>query len=83
MTLIVLMNYASDFYRGLYDVIKLLGPQHHKANVLTMNLYEEHEDIIFFGDWPFVAQHIFYGKDEGEKIVLGVLSLDGTQPFLS
>lgn len=64
------------YYKGLYQVVKLLGHQHGKATLLTLNPYEDHEDIMFFGDWPFTAQHIIPAEDEADDTVLGLLVLE-------
>lgn len=68
-----------EYYKGLYDILQLLGPQHDKETLLTLNPYEDHEDIMFFGDWPFIAQHIIAAENEDDDLVLGLLTLQEAQ----
>lgn len=51
------------FYEGLYECLYNFSLTHKVDKVLSSHFEEEHEDIKFFGRWPFVDEF----QDDEEK----------------
>lgn len=64
---------CKQFYTGLYDIIQLMGAPYGAHTCVTFNPTEEHEDVVFYGNWPFVTQHPIDDK------IMGFLPLDTAQ----
>jgi hypothetical protein len=46
-----------EFYSGLHEVIQMHAQDNNLSALLTLNSSDEHEDIKFFGGWPFRFEH--------------------------
>jgi hypothetical protein len=69
---------CDQFYRGLYECLHTFATNYKVSHMLSLNFYEEHQDISFFGRWPFrfeiEVSHLF-PKDDVEY-VLGIMEMD-------
>lgn len=43
-------------YAGLFDGLKAFAKEQSAQSIVTLHPLEEHEDIEFFGSWPFVLK---------------------------
>lgn len=64
---------AERFYQGLYQTLQQLSVFHHIPHILTFLPLSEHEDIHFFGKWPWKLQSKVE-KAQNLTYALGVLS---------
>lgn len=57
---------TEQFYRGIYDGIKEFAEANGIKAILCVNPVDEHEDIAYFGEWPFdVESQIELEVEEG------------------
>lgn len=52
------MVVTQQFYQELYKGIKEFGETYGIKALVCVNDYEEHEDIVFFGQWPFEVESL-------------------------
>ncbi len=57
---------VQQFYQGLFEGIKKFAQASSIKSILFVNPVEEHEDIVYFGQWPFeVESQIEIEVEEG------------------
>lgn len=71
-----------EFYTSLYDALMLQGQLNKKITLITANYEDDHEDIKYFGHWPFVMEHLIPGPDENSELIMGIIPMVD-QPALS
>jgi N-acyl-L-homoserine lactone synthetase len=55
-----------QFYRGVYEGMKKFAEANGIKSILSVNPIDEHEDIVYFGEWPFeVESQIEIEVEEG------------------
>jgi hypothetical protein len=47
---------TEQFYRGIYKGMKEFAKSNGIKAILSVNPVDEHEDIVFFGQWPFEVE---------------------------
>jgi N-acyl-L-homoserine lactone synthetase len=45
-----------QFYRGVYEGMKKFAETNGIKSILSVNPIDEHEDIVYFGEWPFEVE---------------------------
>lgn len=73
---------CKSFYTGLYHAMMLQGRLHQKLTLITANDLEDHEDIKYFGNWPFVMEHLIPAGDENCELIMGIIPMI-SQPAMS
>lgn len=66
-----------QFYRGLYNCLYNFAATQGTSHIISLNFLDEHQDISFFGHWPFAYEIEMKGlfpEDETEYVV-GLLEL--------
>lgn len=58
------------FYEGLYECLHTFALTHKVNRILTSNFEGEHDDIKFFGGWPFLSER------KENDICRGVLAMN-------
>jgi hypothetical protein len=64
---------CQDFYKGLYEALQLYAQQYQLDTLLSLASVEEHNDLLYFGEWSFLAQYRCEESDEDEELILGLL----------
>lgn len=64
------------FYKGLYEIIQLLGVNQDQATILMVNDIEEHENIKYFGEWPFEMDQVTKCEETATEFVLACVPVN-------
>ena len=63
---------TQQFYQELYKSIKEFARTYGIGSMLSVNLFDEHEDIVHFGQWPFDIESLIDLKSNGEVSTFAV-----------
>lgn len=66
-------NVIQNFYRGLYEVLINIAVAQDLDKIVSLSLEEDHQDLTFFGSWPFEKTHLL--KIESCPFVMGELPM--------
>lgn len=69
---------CEQFYRGLYECLCNFSAANNVRQMMALNFSDEHQDIKFFGRWPFRYEIETSGlfHDEADEFVLGLLEMN-------
>lgn len=64
---------TQQFYRGLYEGIEGFAKTSGISSILFVNPVDEHEDMTYFGQWPFEIESLIEIKvgDESDTYAVG------------
>lgn len=57
---------TQQFYQELYKGIKEVAKPYGIKKLVTVNPFDEHQDIVYFGHWPFEVESLIDLKSRGE-----------------
>lgn len=69
---------CEQFYKGLYECLHTFATNYKVRHLISLNFYEEHQDIAFFGQWPFhyeIEASSLFPEDNTDYIV-GLMEMD-------
>lgn len=63
---------TQQFYQELYKGIKGFAKTYGIKTLLSVNPFDEHKDIAFFGQWPFEVESLIDLESKGEAATFAV-----------
>ena len=63
---------VQQFYQGLFDGIKKFAEASSIKSIVFVNPVDEHEDIAYFGKWPFEVESLIEIDVDGEPDTFAV-----------